>query len=29
MKTPRADELLGWIRKTSGSDLIRRQIDLW
>lgn len=29
MKTPRADELLGWIRKNSGSDLIRKQIDLW
>lgn len=29
MKTPRADELLGWVRKNTGSDLIRQQIDLW
>ncbi|MEN8255368.1 MAG: QueG-associated DUF1730 domain-containing protein [Verrucomicrobiota bacterium] len=29
MKTPRADELLGWVRENSGSDLICRQIDLW
>ncbi len=29
METPRADELLGWVRENSGSDLIRQQIDLW
>ncbi|MEN7973004.1 MAG: QueG-associated DUF1730 domain-containing protein [Verrucomicrobiota bacterium] len=29
MGTPRADELLGWVRENTGSDLIRRQIDLW
>jgi epoxyqueuosine reductase len=28
MKTPRADELLVWFRKKSGSHLIREQIDL-
>lgn len=29
MGTPRAEELLGWVRENTGSDLIRRQIDLW
>jgi epoxyqueuosine reductase len=29
METSRADELLGWVRENTGSDLIRRQIDLW
>ncbi len=29
MKDPRAEELLGWVRKNNGSDLIRQQIDLW
>jgi epoxyqueuosine reductase len=29
MSNPRADELLGWVRKNSGSDLIRQQIELW
>lgn len=29
MGTPRANELLNWVRKNSGSDLIRQQIDLW
>lgn len=24
-----ADELIGWVRKNTGSDLIRAQIDLW
>lgn len=28
MGTPRADELLQWVRENSGSDLIRQQIDL-
>lgn len=28
MKTDRADRLLEWVRATTGSDLIRRQIDL-
>lgn len=27
--TPQANELLGWVRENTGSDLIRRQIDLW
>jgi epoxyqueuosine reductase len=27
--TPRANELLEWVRENSGSDLILRQIDLW
>jgi epoxyqueuosine reductase len=27
--TPRANELLDWVSKNSGSDLILRQIDLW
>ena len=29
MEMPRAEELLEWVRKNSGSDLIREQIDLW
>jgi len=29
MGTPRANELLEWTRKNTGSDLILRQIDLW
>ncbi|MCF7817986.1 MAG: DUF1730 domain-containing protein [Kiritimatiellales bacterium] len=29
MESPRADGLLDWVRKNSGSDLILRQIDLW
>ena len=29
MKSPRADELLGWVRNNTGSDLIREQIELW
>ena len=29
MKTRSADELLSWVRKNTGSDLIRQQIDLW
>ena len=29
MKTPRSKEILEWVRKNSGSDLIRQQIDLW
>jgi epoxyqueuosine reductase len=29
MKSSRADELLGWVRENSGSDLILQQIDLW
>ncbi len=27
--SPRADELLDWVRNNTGSDLILRQIDLW
>jgi epoxyqueuosine reductase len=29
MGTPRANELVEWVRKNSGSDLILDQIDLW
>jgi len=29
MKTDRSKEILDWVRKNSGSDLIRQQIDLW
>ncbi|RKX40549.1 MAG: hypothetical protein DRP64_12505 [Verrucomicrobia bacterium] len=29
MGTPRSNELLEWVRKNSGSDLIRHQIELW
>lgn len=29
MNSARADELLDWTRKNTGSDLIRQQIDLW
>ncbi len=27
--TPRANDLLGWVAEKTGSELIRRQIDLW
>jgi len=29
MEAPRAQDLLQWVRENSGSELIRRQIDLW
>ncbi len=29
MGTPRTQDLLSWVRENTGSELIRRQIDLW